>query len=323
VARIDDTNTSSYEYTPALIALVGATYVWEACGSDNKCVWSNQVTTKRLINKGIGYFKASNAYIGDHFGQSVSLSADGKTLAVGAWREASGYKGILSGTKLIARVIRKLAIKILARFIFSLLRMMAGFSKPISPLIICRGGDFFGLAVSLSADGNTLAVGATGEDSDSKNARFGHDNDKYITDDGTDYADLSDEEKNQYKNHGKNSGAVYTFKRLDSEWQKSHFIKPDSVEIDANFGSVVDLSADGKTLAVGARDGGGDEKKHGTAYIFSFKKTEWTHDQIFVGKNKKENDNFGFAVDLSGNGKVLAVGAYSEEDADDINNNGA
>jgi hypothetical protein len=322
VARIDDTNTSSYEYTPALIALVGATYVWEACGSDNKCVWSNQVTTKRLINKGIGYFKASNAYIGDHFGQSVSLSADGKTLAVGAWREASGYKGILSGTKINSEGNKETRDKNTGSvYIFSLKDDGWIQQAYITPDNL-QGGDFFGLAVSLSADGNTLAVGATGEDSDSKNARFGHDNDKYITDDGTDYADLSDEEKNQYKNHGKNSGAVYTFKRLDSEWQKSHFIKPDSVEIDANFGSVVDLSADGKTLAVGARDGGGDGKKHGTAYIFSFKKTEWTQDQIFVGKNKKENDNFGFAVDLSGNGKVLAVGAYSEEDEDDINNNG-
>jgi len=100
VARIDDTNASSYEYTPALIALVGATYVLEACVSDNQCVWSNPFETARLINKGIGYFKASNADSGDLFGQSVSLSADGKTLAVGAWREASDYKGILSGTQI-------------------------------------------------------------------------------------------------------------------------------------------------------------------------------------------------------------------------------
>jgi hypothetical protein len=322
VARIDDTNTSSYEYTPALIALVGATYVLEACGSDDQCVWSNQVKTKRLINKGIGYFKASNSGTSDHFGQSVSLSADGKTLAVGAWREASGYKGILSGTQIDSNDNNDPHNKNTgAVYIFSLKDNGWAQQAYITPENV-GSKDYFGYSVSLSANGDTLAVGATGEDSHvSKRTKL--DDDTYIiTGDNRDYSDLSDEEKNQYKNHGKNSGAVYTFKRLDSEWQKSHFIKPDSVEIDANFGSVVDLSADGKTLAVGARDGGGDEKKHGTAYIFSFKKTEWTQDQIFVGKNKKENDNFGFAVDLSGNGKVLAVGAYSEEDEDDINNNG-
>jgi hypothetical protein len=199
--------------------------------------------------------------------------------------------------------------------------MMAGFSKPISPLKIWRGGDYFGSAVSLSADGNTLAVGATGEDSYTIE-RKKSDNDRYMAEEGTEHVKLSDEEKIQYKNHGYDSGAVYIFNRLDNQWQESHFIKPDSIEISASFGSVVDLSADGKTLAVGARYKGDYEKKNGKAYIFSFKKTEWTQDQMFVGKNKKNSDDFGFAVDLSGNGKVLAVGAYSEEDEDDINNNG-
>jgi len=183
------------------------------------------------------------------------------------------------------------------------------------------GKDHFGSAVSLSADGNTLAVGATGEDSYTIK-RKKSDNDRYMTGEGTEHEELSDEEKIQYENHGYNSGAVYIFNRLDNQWQESHFIKPDSIEIGASFGSVVDLSADGETLAVGARYGGSAEKKHGTAYIFSFKDTVWTQGQMFVGENKKENDNFGFAVDLSGNGKVLAVGAYSEEDEDDINNNG-
>ena len=322
VARIDDTNTSSYEYTPALIALVGATYVLEACVSEDQCVWSNPVETARLINKGIGYFKASNVGRGDLFGHSVSLSADGKTLAVGAWQEASDQKGILSGTEIDSKDIKYPENKNTgAVYIFSLKDNVWAQQAYITPENV-GSKDYFGYSVSLSANGDTLAVGATGEDSHvSKRTKL--DDDTYIiTGDNRDYSDLSDEEKNQYKNHGKNSGAVYTFKRLDSEWQKSHFIKPDSIDINAEFGCSVDLSADGKTLAVGARDGGGDEKKHGTAYIFSFKKTEWTQDQIFVGKNKKENDNFGFAVDLSGNGKVLAVGAYSEEDEDDINNNG-
>jgi hypothetical protein len=328
VARIDDTNTSSYEYTPALIALVGATYVLEACVSDNQCVWSNPVETKRLINKGIGYFKASNVGKGDLFGHSVSLSADGKTLAVGAWQEASDQKGILSGTEIDSRDIRDSDLQNKntgAVYIFLLKNNVWAQQAYITPENV-GSKDYFGYSVSLSANGDTLAVGATGEDSHaSKRTKF--DNDRYITNDDRDYADLSEEERKGFKNHGYNSGAVYIFNRLDNKWQESHFIKPDSVEIGAKFGTVVDLSADGKTLAVGARHGGGDEKRHGTAYIFSLKKTEWTQDQIFAGENKQRGDDFGFAVDLSGNGKVLAVGAYTEEkDLEeydkDINNNG-
>jgi hypothetical protein len=328
VARIDDTNTSSYEYTPALIALVGATYVLEACVSDNQCVWSNPVETKRLINKGIGYFKASNVGKGDLFGHSVSLSADGKTLAVGAWQEASDQKGILSGTEIDSRDIRDSDLQNKntgAVYIFLLKNNVWAQQAYITPENV-GSKDYFGYSVSLSANGDTLAVGATREDSHaSKRTKF--DNDRYITNDDRDYADLSEEERKGFKNHGYNSGAVYIFNRLDNKWQESHFIKPDSVEIGAKFGTVVDLSADGKTLAVGARHGGGDEKRHGTAYIFSLKKTEWTQDQIFAGENKQRGDDFGFAVDLSGNGKVLAVGAYTEEkDLEeydkDINNNG-
>jgi hypothetical protein len=329
VARIDNANANSYEYTPALIALVGATYVLEACDSDNQCVWSNPFETARLINKGIGYFKASNADSGDLFGQSVSLSADGKTLAVGARQEASDQKGILSGTEIDSRDIRDIRDirdsylknkNTGAVYIFSLGDDGWIQQAYITPKNV-GGKDHFGSAVSLSADGNTLAVGATGEDSYTIK-RKKSDNDRYMTEEGTEHEELYDEEKIQYENHGYNSGAVYIFNRLDNQWQESHFIKPDSIEIGASFGSVVDLSADGETLAVGARCGGSAEKKHGTAYIFSFKDTVWTQDQMFVGENKKKNDNFGFAVDLSGNGKVLAVGAYSEEDEDDINNNG-
>jgi hypothetical protein len=322
VARIENANANSYEYTPALIALVGATYVLEVCDSDDKCVWSNQVKTKRLINTGIGYFKASNAGRGAYFGGSVSLSADGKTLAVGARSEESDQKGIFFGTEIDSKDNKYPENKDTgAVYIFFLKDNVWAQQAYITPENLGEK-DYFGSAVSLSADGNTLAVGATGEDSyTSKRTKF--DNDKHMTEEGTDYA-KSDEEVNPNKNYGLNSGAVYIFNRLDNKWQESHFIKPDSVEIDAKFGTAVDLSADGKTLAVGARSGGVEGKKYGTAYIFSFKNPEWAQDQIFAGENKQRHDDFGFAVDLSGNGKVLAVGAYTEEKnlEEDENNGG-
>ena len=40
------------------------------------------------------YLKASNTDTGDTFGSSISLSADGTTLAVGAYREDSNSTGV-------------------------------------------------------------------------------------------------------------------------------------------------------------------------------------------------------------------------------------
>jgi len=57
----------------------GAVYVFSRAGS----VWSQQA-----------YIKASNTNADDYFGFSLALAADGSTLAVGAFREASNATGI-------------------------------------------------------------------------------------------------------------------------------------------------------------------------------------------------------------------------------------
>ena len=57
----------------------GAVYMFTRSGS----TWGQQA-----------YIKASNTNASDNFGASVALSADGSTLAVGAWREASTATGI-------------------------------------------------------------------------------------------------------------------------------------------------------------------------------------------------------------------------------------
>ena len=85
----------------------------------------------------------------------------------------------------------------------------------------------FGLA--LAADGNTLAVGAVFEDSIARGV--GGDGDS---------------------NGAPDSGAVYVFAYDGSEWTEQAYIKSSNSEADDRFGSVLALSADGNTLAVGA-----------------------------------------------------------------------
>ena len=57
----------------------GAVYLFTRSGSD----WSQQA-----------YIKASNTGISDFFGQSVALSADGNTMAIGAVQEGSNATGV-------------------------------------------------------------------------------------------------------------------------------------------------------------------------------------------------------------------------------------
>jgi ABC-type transporter Mla maintaining outer membrane lipid asymmetry permease subunit MlaE len=57
----------------------GAVYVFNHTGS----MWAQQA-----------YVKASNTGAGDYFGTSVALSADGSTLAVGAYVEGSNTTGV-------------------------------------------------------------------------------------------------------------------------------------------------------------------------------------------------------------------------------------
>ena len=99
---------------------------------------------------------SSNTEADDFFGGSVSLSADGNTLAVGANEEDSSATGI-NGDQTDNSLISPGAVFVFARN-GSLWEQQA-FIKASNT----NQADRFGESVSLSADGNILAVGATGE----------------------------------------------------------------------------------------------------------------------------------------------------------------
>src|SRR5690606_7672288 len=91
-------------------------------------------------------------------------------------------------------------------------------------------GDLFGWSLALSRDGNTLAIGAPGEDSDA---------------DGLDGPQADDSA------HG--SGAVYVFGRVGSAmWSQQAYVKTDDSRASDEFGVYVALSGNGDVLAVGA-----------------------------------------------------------------------
>ena len=269
--------------------------------SDNSASWSGAAylfnRTDSSWNQ-LAYIKASNTAQLDRFGTSVALSADGDTLAVGAFSEESAATGI-NGDE-----IDNSAADAGAVYLFS----HTGSSWSQQAYIKASNTDVndkFGWNVALSAGGNTLAVGASLEGS----AATGINGDE--NDNSADYA-----------------GAVYLFGRTGSSWSQQAYIKPSNTNEGDGFGRRITLSADGNTLAVGAytEDSSamginGDESDNtatvsaGAAYLFSRTDSSWSQQAYIKASNTDPSDYFSWGIALSADGKTLAVGAIGEDSA--------
>ncbi|EGB02033.1 hypothetical protein AURANDRAFT_69259, partial [Aureococcus anophagefferens] len=252
----------------------------------------------------------------DYSGYSVSLSADGATLAVGAhYNDGAGsYAGH-------ARVFAW---------------------DPVEETWVQRGDDIDGEdaddqsggSVSLSADGTTLAVGARGNDGAGDSAGharvFAWDSDDEtwvqrgddidgeaaydqsggsvsLSADGTTLA------VGASGNDGAGSSAgharVFAWDSDDETWKQ----RGDDIDGEAAYddsGVSVSLSADGTTLAVGAVYNGGAGSYAGHARVFAWDPVEetWVQrgDDI---DGEAAYDWSGVSVSLSADGTMLAVGA--------------
>ena len=213
---------------------------------------------------------------GDRAGHSVSLSADGRTVAIGAVEhdkdgEAGGRGQVRvfsyndAGSKWVP----------------------LGNEGEIGGE---AAGDRAGHSVSLSADGRTVAVGAPFHDADNNN-----------TDD--------------------DRGHVRVFSYTGIRWTQ---IGGNIEGVAGDYaGWSVSLSADGRTVAVGANVEYGGERcdYRGQVRVFSYEGTEWTP----IGGNiegEAAGDNTGYSVSLSADGKTVAVGAPFH-DLDDTTGCGA
>ena len=112
-------------------------------------------------------------------------------------------------------------------------------------------------------------------------------------------------------NDSKGAVRVFNFNELSSEWERIG----DILEVPENFsfsppffGSSVSISDDGKTIAVGAPN---IEWGDGKVYLYRNDNGVWDLDEEFESMSTAPlvESNFGSAVALSGDGKVLACGA--------------
>ena len=266
----------------------GAVYVFTRRGN----TWAQQA-----------YVKASNPGVDAEFGHVVVLSADGNTMAVSAYFEASNATGV-NGNQADDSIPQAGAVYAFTRrgntwsqqaYIKASNTGEAGTEGQFG------NGDQFGFSLALSDDGNTIAVGANGEDSGAAGING-----------------------NQADNSKVSAGAVYVFTRTGATWSQQAYVKAANPDQNDQFGYAVGLSADGNTLAVGSFDEAGSSRQingaydnlrngSGAVYVFTRAGAAWAQQAYLKASNGENGDSMGVSVSISDDGNTIASGSLDED----------
>jgi trimeric autotransporter adhesin len=106
------------------------------------------------------------------------------------------------------------------------------------------------------------------------------------------------------------SGAVYIFHRSGSNWSQQAYLKAPRPVQSYNFGNSVGISGD--SIVVGSvRDAGTGGSQSGAAYVFTRTSSTWTLQATLKASNAAISDFFGDSVAISG--ETIVVGAHGED----------
>lgn len=250
------------------------------------------------------YLKPSNTRASAEFGHAVAISGDGNTLVVSAFWESSNARGV-NGNQDDESIPQAGAAYVFTRrgnqWTQQAYLKASNTGEP-GTADTFGDGDQFGVSLAISDDGGTIAIGAHSEDSSGVN-------------------------DNQHDNSMQLAGAVYVFTRTTASWAQTAFIKPANPGGGDMFGYSVSLSADGRTLAVGAFDedssarvpnGPADDRRNGAGAVYVFVRPAaapglWYQQGFLHAQNNEGGDSFGVAVSLSDDGNTLLVGMLDED----------
>ncbi len=220
------------------VALVpGEVFIYEGAGSS----WSQKA-------------KLSVADLNGYDSYGTALAFDGSTLAVGAFGK--------DGSKGVVYVYHKPENGWSDKSHDAVLGASDGAAK-----------DFFGGSVAV--DGNTILVGANGDD-----------------------------------DKGSKAGAVYVFERLTGKWNQQHKLFASDARPVGNFGYVVDLAGD--TIVVGASSIS-DQDPSDSIYIFKRSAEGWVALGKIADPDNKEASKFGFSVAIDDSGTIVLAGAFGAD----------
>ena len=227
------------------------------------------ITIDPVLAQQQAYLKASGALSGANFGSAVAASGD--TVVVGAPEPAYAVG-----------------------LVYVFVRSGSGWSQQATLFAPnAQAGDRFGSSVAISGD--TVVVGATGEDSNATGVNG-----------------------DQANNSASESGAAYVFTRSGSSWSHQAYLKASNTDADDHFGRSVAISGD--TVVVGA-DGedsnatsvDGDQTNNsagsaGAAYVFARSGSSWSQQAYLKASDAGADDGFGWATAIAAD--TVVVGPY-------------
>jgi hypothetical protein len=207
--------------------------------------------------------------------------------------------------------------------------------------------DYFGISVSINADGTKVVIGAYQADPDGISSAGAAYIFKYNGSTWSQEAKLVASDKVASDNFGRSvsinadgtkvvigaygadpdgiteAGAVYIFKYNGSTWsQEAKLVASDKAAID-RFGTSVSINADGTKVVIGAYNADPDGiSGAGAAYIFKYNGSTWSQEAKLVASDKAASDYFGRSVSINADGTKVAIGAYYA-DPDGISSAGA
>ncbi|MBY0311090.1 MAG: FG-GAP repeat protein [Phycisphaerales bacterium] len=355
VAISGDGNTA-ISGSPGETSALGAAYVFVRQG-------------ERWVPQGDALRPLDGTGVTQNFGSSVAISADGNTAVVGAYGDNSSRGAAYVFTR-DSGVWTQQGPKILPLNPVGQLGFFgiaAAMSQDGNTFVIGAEGDggyagaayvfqrsgttwtqqakftsingisvtqFFGSAVAISGDGNTVAIGARGDDT-YKGAAYmfvrapgastwTNQGGKLVPADGLGVAQYFGCSVALSGNgdvalvgawaDGNGVGAVYNYNRFGGFWLNQQKFRPIGFSGAGRYGSSVALSIDGTTAMVGAY---ADAGYNGAVYKCVRTPTAgWTQPAPkILPANPSGAGTFGFGVGVSASGQRAFVGAYTEANA--------
>jgi hypothetical protein len=202
---------------------------------------------------------------------------------------------------------------------------------------------YFGREVSLSDDGNTLAVGAYNQNKDNTTSGTAY----VFTRSGSTWTqaqELVPSNAAWYQqfgysirisgdastvvvgavNENNGTGSIFVYKKTGTSYAEEAHLVPGDAQYYELLGYEVAISHDGNTVVAGAPyqnpNGAGGQ---GSAYVYTRSGSTWTQAQKLEPSVSGYYDYFGSSLAISGDASTVIVGAYNHSSQNSYNNGAA
>lgn len=243
---------------------------------------------------------ASDAAASNEFGCAVAISGD--TVVVGSQRD--GHAGVYSGSAYV--------------FIKS-----GGVWAQQQKLTASDAAAYDSFGVSVAISGDTIVVGANGKNNYTgsvyvftRSAGVWTQRTKLTASDGavSDFfgkaVSLSGNTVAVGANGAGVGGAAYVFTGSGATWTQQQKLTASDPASEDDFGQSASLSGD--TVVIGAHADDDAGTSSGSAYVFTRSGTTWTQQQKLTASDAAADDQFGYAVGVSGD--TIVVGSRFDDD---------